>query len=149
QLHGARCQRRRRGARSRGLHRRLRQERKDRRRVCQPGPGAGQGLRALPGGLTASRRKHAAEELDEGVRLSRVAPRAQNQAELMRLSSTLLAPVLLLLAQAASPEALAQPPSYTSAPPNCRNTGSFEGWLDGFRKEAIAGGVSRATVAAA
>jgi len=67
----------------------------------------------------------------------------------MRLSSTLLAPVLLLLAQAASPEALAQPPSYTSAPPNCRNTGSFEGWLDGFRKEAIAGGVSRATVAAA
>jgi lytic murein transglycosylase len=67
----------------------------------------------------------------------------------MRLSSALLAPVLLLLAQAASLEALAQPPSYTSAPPNCRNTGSFEGWLDGFRKEAIAAGVSRATVAAA
>ncbi len=34
-------------------------------------------------------------------------------------------------------------------PANCRNTGSFEAWLDGFRKEAIANGISRATMAAA
>lgn len=68
----------------------------------------------------------------------------------MRLSSAFLAPVFLLLAQAAPQEALAaQPPGFKPAPPNCRNTGSFEVWLDGFRKEAIAGGVSRATVAAA
>jgi lytic murein transglycosylase len=67
----------------------------------------------------------------------------------MRLKSALLAPALLLLAQAASQQALAQPPSFTPASPNCRNTGSFEAWLSGFRKEAIASGVSRATVAAA
>jgi lytic murein transglycosylase len=68
----------------------------------------------------------------------------------MRLSSALLAPAVLLLAQLAPQETLAaQPPGFKPAPPNCRNTGSFEVWLDGFRKEAIAGGVSRATVAAA
>ena len=66
----------------------------------------------------------------------------------MRLKSALLAPVLLLLAQAAPQQALAQPPTFTPAPPNCRNTGSFEAWLSGFRKEAIASGVSRVTVAA-
>ena len=67
----------------------------------------------------------------------------------MRLKSALLAPALLLLAQAAPQQALAQPTSFTPASPNCRNTGSFEAWLSGFRKEAIASGVSRATVAAA
>jgi lytic murein transglycosylase len=35
------------------------------------------------------------------------------------------------------------------APPNCRNTGSFDAWLEAFRKEAIAAGISRATVSAA
>ena len=34
-------------------------------------------------------------------------------------------------------------------PPNCRNTGSFDSWLDGFRKEAAANGISRATLASA
>jgi len=33
--------------------------------------------------------------------------------------------------------------------PNCRNTGSFEAWLDGFRQEAKANGISNATIAAA
>jgi lytic murein transglycosylase len=33
--------------------------------------------------------------------------------------------------------------------PNCRNTGSFERWLDEFRKEARANGVSNATIASA
>ena len=31
----------------------------------------------------------------------------------------------------------AQSPYPPPAPPNCRNTGSFEAWLDGFRKEAL------------
>jgi lytic murein transglycosylase len=68
----------------------------------------------------------------------------------MRLNSALLAPAFLfLLAHTASQEASAQPPGFKPAPPNCRNTGSFEGWLDGFRREAIAKGISRETVAAA
>jgi lytic murein transglycosylase len=41
----------------------------------------------------------------------------------------------------------------TRAPPandrNCRNTGSFERWLAGFRQEAAASGISRATIASA
>jgi lytic murein transglycosylase len=32
---------------------------------------------------------------------------------------------------------------------NCRNTGSFERWLAGFRQEAAASGISRATIASA
>ena len=32
---------------------------------------------------------------------------------------------------------------------NCRNTGSFESWLDGFRQEARSSGISNATIAAA
>ncbi|MEW5965287.1 MAG: lytic murein transglycosylase [Pseudomonadota bacterium] len=32
---------------------------------------------------------------------------------------------------------------------NCQNTGSFERWLDGFRKEAAAQGVTKRTIAAA
>ncbi len=67
----------------------------------------------------------------------------------MRLSSVLLASLFLLLGHAAVPEASAQPPGYKPAPPNCRNTGSFEPWLDRFRKEAVASGISRETVAAA
>ncbi len=55
----------------------------------------------------------------------------------------------LALAQAAAPDARAQLPAPASAPANCRNTGSFDVWLEGFRKEAIAQGISRATVAAA
>ena len=42
-------------------------------------------------------------------------------------------------------------PSKAAKPndPNCRNTGSFERWLDEFRKEARASGVSNATIASA
>lgn len=36
-----------------------------------------------------------------------------------------------------------------SAAPICQTTGSFERWLDGFRQEASAQGVSRATIASA
>lgn len=49
----------------------------------------------------------------------------------------------------ASAQTTAVGPAPASAPPNCRNTGSFDAWLDGFRKEAIAAGISRATVSAA
>ncbi|HEU0061270.1 MAG TPA: lytic murein transglycosylase [Hyphomicrobiaceae bacterium] len=39
----------------------------------------------------------------------------------------------------------------TAAPnnPNCRNTGSFDAWLDRFRQEARGNGISNATIAAA
>jgi membrane-bound lytic murein transglycosylase B len=67
----------------------------------------------------------------------------------MRLGNALLAAAILSLVQAASQEVTAQAPAFKPNPPNCRNTGSFDAWLDGFRREAIASGVSRATVAAA
>ena len=62
------------------------------------------------------------------------------------LSAFALSAVVLTAATPAS----AQPSQYPPPnPPNCRNTGNFEVWLDGFRKEAVAQGISRATVAAA
>jgi lytic murein transglycosylase len=70
----------------------------------------------------------------------------------MSLSRALLALTLGLIGQAAVAPALAQQPktpAASSANANCRNTGSFNVWLDGFRKEAIAQGISRATVTAA
>jgi len=78
----------------------------------------------------------------------------------MHLSKVSLAVTLGLVGQAAvsqSPsQAWAQPPgqkpaatSPASANLNCRNTGEFGVWLDGFRKEAVAQGISRNTVAAA
>lgn len=44
--------------------------------------------------------------------------------------------------QATDTAALPPPP----APANCKNTGNFEGWLDGFRREASATGVSNRTL---
>ena len=44
-------------------------------------------------------------------------------------------------------DAHAQSPYPPPNPPTCRNTGSFEAWLQGFRKEALSAGISRATVA--
>ena len=43
-------------------------------------------------------------------------------------------------------DAHAQSPYPPPNPPTCRNTGSFEAWLQGFRKEALSAGISRATV---
>jgi lytic murein transglycosylase len=52
-----------------------------------------------------------------------------------------------LLASGAS--AGAQPAGPAKAvPSNCQNTGSFDRWLDGFRREASAKGISQATIAA-
>jgi lytic murein transglycosylase len=73
----------------------------------------------------------------------------------MSLSKVPLALALGLLGLAAAAQALAQPPAQSPAAAsaaannNCRNTGSFDVWLDSFSKEAIAQGISRATVAAA
>jgi lytic murein transglycosylase len=36
--------------------------------------------------------------------------------------------------------------TFTPNDPNCRNTGNFERWLDGFRKDARAAGISAATI---
>jgi lytic murein transglycosylase len=67
----------------------------------------------------------------------------------MRPFRAILASTVLLFAQAGHQATAAQPQGFTPAPRDCRNTGSFESWLDGFRKEAVANGISRATVAAA
>ena len=72
----------------------------------------------------------------------------------MHLSQAALALALGLVGQAAVPQASAQPPAQSPATVsaaanlNCRNTGDFGVWLDGFRKEAASQGISRATVAA-
>jgi lytic murein transglycosylase len=70
----------------------------------------------------------------------------------MHQGKALLALAVLVLGQAAAPGSRAQlsaQPPVQAAPADCRNTGRFEVWLDGFRKEAVANGISRATVAAA
>jgi lytic murein transglycosylase len=58
-----------------------------------------------------------------------------------------LLPILPLIATCvATLPAKAQPAHAPAAAPACRNTGSFEAWLQGFRKEALASGISPATV---
>jgi lytic murein transglycosylase len=64
----------------------------------------------------------------------------------MRHGRVLRAGVLAALVAAGTAPALAHSPYPPPNPPNCRNTGTFEGWLEGFRKEALAAGISRATV---
>jgi lytic murein transglycosylase len=59
--------------------------------------------------------------------------------------SALLVGLLGTLPAAAMDPAKAPKPN----DPNCKNTGSFERWLDEFRKEARASGVSNATIASA
>jgi lytic murein transglycosylase len=72
----------------------------------------------------------------------------------MSLTKALSALALGLMGQGVVSQAVAQPkpkaptPS-ASANANCRNTGSFNVWLDGFRKEAVAKGISRVTVESA
>jgi lytic murein transglycosylase len=66
----------------------------------------------------------------------------------MRPSQIACAAVVTVLAGAAT-AALAEPTQTAAANANCRNTGSFERWLAGFRQEAASNGISRATVASA
>jgi lytic murein transglycosylase len=47
------------------------------------------------------------------------------------------------------PQAAAQPKPASTSTPVCRNTGDFGRWLDGFRKEAVAQGISQRTLSAA
>jgi lytic murein transglycosylase len=58
-----------------------------------------------------------------------------------------------LLGQALASEAWAQAklpaPTSSAANANCKNTGNFDVWLAGFRKEAVAQGISSATVSSA
>jgi lytic murein transglycosylase len=63
-----------------------------------------------------------------------------------RLCWTAVTAALLV---AAFGPAQAQSPYPPANPPTCRNTGSFESWLEGFRKDALAAGISRATVSTA
>jgi lytic murein transglycosylase len=64
-------------------------------------------------------------------------------------SKTLLAIAAALAMEAFPLPAAAQSPYPPPAPPNCRTTGTFEGWLQTFRKEALEAGISRATIARA
>ena len=52
----------------------------------------------------------------------------------------------LVLACSGAVAALADPTKYPPPNNNCRNTGSFETWLAGFRQAAAAGGISRPTI---
>jgi lytic murein transglycosylase len=67
----------------------------------------------------------------------------------MRLSRVSWTSAIAALVMAASAQAHAQSPYPPPNPPNCRNTGNFEGWLENFRKDALASGISRSTVASA
>src|SRR5262245_3205235 len=78
----------------------------------------------------------------------RVAP-VRDQGKPMRLLQAIVASAALLVVHAGQQAAATQLPGFTAASRDCRNTGSFEVWLDGFRKEAVSKGISRATVAAA
>ncbi len=62
---------------------------------------------------------------------------------------TCAAIVVLLTGAAAVTPVLAEPTPAAPANANCRNTGSFERWLAGFRQEAAGSGISRATIASA
>jgi lytic murein transglycosylase len=67
----------------------------------------------------------------------------------MRLRRIFWTSAIAAMAIAVAAPASAQSPYPPPNPPNCRNTGNFEAWLDGFRKEAIANGISRGTVSSA
>jgi lytic murein transglycosylase len=58
--------------------------------------------------------------------------------------------VALVSLQPSVSTALAEPPvAARAAPSNCQNSGTFEHWLDGVRREATIKGISQATIAAA
>lgn len=65
----------------------------------------------------------------------------------MRLSRASLTAAAIATVAAVFAPAHAQSPYPPANPPTCRNTGSFDAWLQGFRKEALDSGISRATVA--
>ncbi len=67
----------------------------------------------------------------------------------MSTRASLTAAAISLCLLACDP-AFAQPsPQPPKSNPNCRNTGSFDAWLSGFRKEALANGISARTLSEA
>jgi lytic murein transglycosylase len=68
---------------------------------------------------------------------------------LMRQSMAKAAMLTLVLACGGALSVQADPTKYPPPNNNCRNTGSFESWLAGFRQQAAANGISRATISAA
>lgn len=71
----------------------------------------------------------------------------------MRRLTTVTILVGLLAGLSATQGAQAAPAATVSVPPpaaksNCVNSGSFERWLDGFKKDALAAGIKPATVSA-
>lgn len=67
----------------------------------------------------------------------------------MRASPLTCAALGALLTGAGAASALAEQMPAAPNDPNCRNTGSFERWLGGFRREAATNGISQATIASA
>ena len=66
----------------------------------------------------------------------------------MRKATAKSVVLAMVLACSAAAPASADPTKYPPPNNNCQNTGSFERWLAGFRQEAAASGISRATIAA-
>src|SRR5689334_17431777 len=65
-----------------------------------------------------------------------------------KLATKLVAASVILACGVAAVEAAEQSQA-SAVNANCQNTGSFDRWLAGFRQEAAANGISRATIAAA
>jgi len=62
------------------------------------------------------------------------------------LSAFALSVVIMTAASPAPAQHVSHSPYPPPNPPNCRNTGNFPAWLDGFRKEAAASGISQRTL---
>ena len=64
----------------------------------------------------------------------------------MRVAGLSIAAAALLLLTGAGPQPVAPP---KAAGANCQNTGSFERWLEGFKRQATAEGIRAGTIQAA
>ena len=64
----------------------------------------------------------------------------------MRVAGLGVAAAALLFLTGAGPQPVAPP---KSAAANCQNTGTFERWLEGFKREAASQGIRAATIQAA
>ena len=75
-----------------------------------------------------------------------VAPNGVERGLKMRVGVLSVSAAALLLLTGAGPQPVAPP---KSAAANCQNTGSFERWLDAFKREAAAQGIRAGTIQAA
>ena len=67
----------------------------------------------------------------------------------MRPSLSYGAAIMFALATAATSANAAAPGGFKENPRDCRNTGNFSSWITGFKKEAMASGISKRTIARA